>query len=48
MSEWMIQDYALASRLRYVILRYFNVAGADPGGRMGQMSNNATHLIACL
>jgi UDP-glucose 4-epimerase len=46
MSEFMIQDYGLASRLRYVILRYFNVAGADPGGRIGQNSSNATHLIA--
>ncbi|MDD1415912.1 UDP-glucose 4-epimerase GalE [Dolichospermum sp. ST_con] len=46
MSEWMIQDYGLASSLRYVILRYFNVAGADPGGRIGQNSSNATHLIA--
>ena len=46
MSEWMIQDYGMASRLRYVILRYFNVAGADPGGRIGQNSRNATHLIA--
>jgi UDP-glucose 4-epimerase len=46
MSEFMIQDYGLASRLRYVILRYFNVAGADPGGRIGQNSKNATHLIA--
>ncbi|MBD2279350.1 UDP-glucose 4-epimerase GalE [Aphanizomenon flos-aquae] len=46
MSEWMIQDYGMASRLRYVILRYFNVAGADPGSRIGQNSRNATHLIA--
>ncbi len=46
MSEWIIQDYALASSFRYVILRYFNVAGADPGGRIGQNSSNATHLIA--
>ena len=46
MSEWMIQDYGLASSFRYVILRYFNVAGADPGGRIGQNSSNATHLIA--
>ncbi|MDM9383299.1 UDP-glucose 4-epimerase GalE [Chlorogloeopsis sp. ULAP01] len=45
MSEWLIQDYAKASSLRYVILRYFNVAGAEPGGRLGQMSPNATHLI---
>ncbi|NEU76491.1 UDP-glucose 4-epimerase GalE [Hassallia byssoidea VB512170] len=46
MSEWLIQDYAAASSLRYVILRYFNVAGAEPGGRLGQISANATHLIA--
>jgi UDP-glucose 4-epimerase len=45
MSEWMIQDYAKASRLRFVILRYFNVAGADIGGRIGQRSQKATHLI---
>ncbi|RUS95240.1 UDP-glucose 4-epimerase GalE [Dulcicalothrix desertica PCC 7102] len=45
MSEWMIQDYGTTSDLRYVILRYFNVAGAEPGGRLGQMSDNATHLI---
>ncbi|BAZ48940.1 UDP-glucose 4-epimerase [Nostoc sp. NIES-4103] len=45
MSEWLIKDYAESSSLRYVILRYFNVAGAEPGGRLGQMSTNATHLI---
>ncbi|NJM19364.1 MAG: UDP-glucose 4-epimerase GalE [Richelia sp. RM1_1_1] len=45
MSEWLIQDYAAASDLKYVILRYFNVAGADPSGRLGQISPNATHLI---
>jgi UDP-glucose 4-epimerase len=45
MSEWMIQDYAKASGLRFVILRYFNVAGADLGGRIGQRSKKATHLI---
>jgi UDP-glucose 4-epimerase len=45
MSEWLIQDTAHASGLRYVILRYFNVAGADPGGRIGQMTPKATHLI---
>jgi UDP-glucose 4-epimerase len=45
MSEWIIQDYGAASDLRYVILRYFNVAGAEPGGRLGQMSTSATHLI---
>jgi UDP-glucose 4-epimerase len=45
MSEWMIQDYGAISPLRYVILRYFNVAGADPSGRIGLMKKNATHLI---
>ncbi len=44
-SEWLIQDYAAVSQLRYVILRYFNVSGADPGGRLGQMSREASHLI---
>jgi UDP-glucose 4-epimerase len=45
MSEWMIQDLAKVSDLRYVILRYFNVAGADSSGKLGQRSKNATHLI---
>ncbi len=45
MSEWLIQDQSRASNLRYVILRYFNVAGADPLGRIGQMNPNATHLV---
>jgi UDP-glucose 4-epimerase len=44
MSEWLIQDHAAASGLKYVILRYFNVAGADPGRRIGQMTP-ATHLV---
>jgi len=44
MSEWMIGDYSRSSPLRYVILRYFNVAGADPQGRLGQIQE-ATHLI---
>ncbi|MEL6166578.1 MAG: UDP-glucose 4-epimerase GalE, partial [Cyanobacteria bacterium J06628_3] len=45
MSEWLIQDCAAVSDLNYVILRYFNVAGAEPSGRIGQISPNATHLI---
>lgn len=45
MSEWMLRDAALAYGLRYVALRYFNVAGADPQARMGQRLENATHLI---
>ena len=45
MSEWMIRDAALAHGFRYVALRYFNVAGADPLARMGQRVKDATHLI---
>lgn len=45
MTENMLQDVAAASDLRYVALRYFNVAGADPAGRSGQSTPNATHLI---
>ncbi|MGJ3264461.1 MAG: UDP-glucose 4-epimerase GalE [Salinarimonas sp.] len=45
MSEWMIADAAAAHGLDYAVLRYFNVAGADPRGRAGQSTPNATHLI---
>lgn len=45
MTERMIQDHGAASDMRYAILRYFNVAGADPQGRLGQATPNATHLI---
>lgn len=45
MSERMIMDLAAASGLNYVILRYFNVAGANPEGRLGQATPEATHLI---
>jgi UDP-glucose 4-epimerase len=45
MSERMLADVAAAFPLRYVALRYFNVAGADPGGRIGQSTPEATHLI---
>jgi UDP-glucose 4-epimerase len=45
MVEWMLQDVAKAHDLRFAILRYFNVAGADPDGRHGQSAQNATHLI---
>jgi UDP-glucose 4-epimerase len=44
MSEWMLRDLAAASGLRYVALRYFNVAGSDPGGRIGQSTPGATLL----
>jgi len=45
MTEIMLRDAAHAHGLRYAILRYFNVAGADPHGRCGQSTRNATHLI---
>ena len=45
MVEWMLEDTARAYDFRYVALRYFNVAGADPQGRLGQTSKLATHLI---
>jgi UDP-glucose 4-epimerase len=49
MSEWMLRDLAAANALRYVVLRYFNVAGSDPGGRIGQSTINGTLLtkVAC-
>jgi len=45
MSEIMLHDTAKAHDLRFVVLRYFNVAGADPKLRTGQATPNATHLI---
>ena len=45
MTELMLRDTAKATDLRYVALRYFNVAGADPQGRSGQSTARATHLI---
>jgi UDP-glucose 4-epimerase len=45
MSEIMLRDSAAAYGLKYVVLRYFNVAGADPKGRTGQATVGATHLI---
>jgi UDP-glucose-4-epimerase len=46
MSEWMLRDLAAGSpRLRYVALRYFNVAGSDPGGRIGHSAPDATLLV---
>jgi UDP-glucose 4-epimerase len=45
MTELMLRDTAKATALRYVALRYFNVAGADPRGRSGQSTAQATHLI---
>ena len=45
MTEIMLADTARAHDFNYVALRYFNVAGADPKGRSGQSTPNATHLI---
>lgn len=45
MTEWMLEDAAKAHGLTFAILRYFNVAGADPKGRLGQSTPDATHLI---
>jgi UDP-glucose 4-epimerase len=45
MTEWMLEDVSRATGLRHVILRYFNVCGADPAGRTGQVSRIPTHLI---
>ncbi len=45
MTEWMLADVAAAHPIKYGVLRYFNVAGADPQQRAGQSSATATHLI---
>jgi len=45
MSEWMLRDLAASSSLRFVVLRYFNVAGSDPECRIGHTSPQATLLV---
>jgi UDP-glucose 4-epimerase len=45
MTEWMLTDVGAVCPLTYTILRYFNVAGADPRGCAGQLTRGATHLI---
>ena len=49
MTEWMLRDVAAVNDFNYVALRYFNVAGSDPEGRIGQCTPNATLLtkVAC-
>ena len=49
MSETMLREAGRAHAMEYVILRYFNVAGADPAGRAGLSTANATHVmkLAC-
>ena len=45
MTERMLRDSSAAYPINHCALRYFNVAGADPGGRAGQSTKGATHLI---
>ena len=45
MSEWMLRDVSAACALEHVALRYFNVAGSDSQGRVGQATPKATLLI---
>jgi UDP-glucose 4-epimerase len=45
MSEWMLRDLTAAGGPRHVALRYFNVAGCDPQGRIGQSTRKATLLV---
>lgn len=45
MTEAMLKDVSAAHPINHCVLRYFNVAGADPGGRSGQSTAGATHLI---
>lgn len=44
-TEWILRDAASSHEFNYAALRYFNVAGADPDGRAGQSTSEATHLI---
>ena len=45
MTEWMLHDLAMAGGPSYVALRYFNVAGCEPGGTIGQSTPDATLLV---
>ena len=45
MTEWMLRDLAAAGGPRYVVLRYFNVAGCEPTGTIGQSTPKATLLV---
>ena len=45
MTEWMLRDLAAAGGPSYVALRYFNVAGCEPGGTIGQSTPKATLLV---
>ena len=45
MTEWMLRDLSAANDLNYVALRYFNVAGCEPTGTIGQSTPKATLLV---
>ncbi len=45
MTEWMLRDLSVAGGPKYVALRYFNVAGCEPGGSIGQSTPKATLLV---
>lgn len=45
MIEQMLKDYDAAYEIRHMALRYFNAAGADPGGHLGEVHEPETHLI---
>lgn len=45
MSEWMLEDVSRVHPISYAVLRYFNVAGADPQRGIGQSTRGASHLI---
>jgi len=45
MIEWILKDFAAAYDMRYVSLRYFNAAGADPDAEIGEDHDPETHLI---
>jgi UDP-glucose 4-epimerase len=45
MTEWMLKDLAAAGGPSYVVLRYFNVAGCEPSGTIGQSTPKATLLV---
>jgi UDP-glucose-4-epimerase GalE len=45
MIEWILQDFAAAYDLKFVSLRYFNAAGADPDAQIGENHDPETHLI---
>lgn len=45
MMEQVLRDLSVAGAFRYMALRYFNVAGADPDGELGERKKSATHLV---